>query len=206
MHSTVRQRDLQAEVTRERILEVAAEEMYRVGYQAASIGEILKKLGMSKGGFYHHFPTKQALGYAVLDELFAKLVAKYWDEPLAADQPLVAVIELLKWSGTVLAGENLQYGCPINNLAQEMSPLDEGFRQRVEAVYRDWHNRLTQALERAQHGGQMRADADAACVAAFVIATKQGATGLAKNAQNNQVYVEAISCLIDYLEQLVLAP
>ncbi|MEO0971905.1 MAG: TetR/AcrR family transcriptional regulator, partial [Pseudomonadota bacterium] len=57
----------QAEQTRDRILTSAAEEIYRVGFQAASTANILKQLGISKGALYHHFASKQALGYAVLD-------------------------------------------------------------------------------------------------------------------------------------------
>ena len=60
-------RELQAELTRSNILEIAAQEILRNGFQSSSIGEIIKKANVSKGCFYHHFSTKKELGYAVLD-------------------------------------------------------------------------------------------------------------------------------------------
>ena len=194
--------ETRAEITRERILEAAAEEMHRDGYQAASVGHIIKKLGISKGCFYHHFPTKSDLGYAVIDELYAPGQKAFWDNALSADDPLAAVIERLRCMAAELQGEKLTCGCPVNNLAQEMSPLDEGFRTRLEAIYRRWRQRMTEGLLRAQREGAMTADADAEEVASFVMATIQGATGMAKNAQDNQVFAKSVGGLIRYLESL----
>lgn len=195
-------RDMRAEVTRERILEVAAAEMLQHGYQGASTSEILKKLGISKGALYHHFPSKKALGYAVLEECFAGHHAAMWDKALSADNPLAGVIDMLREIGQIVDVEQLAYGCPINNLAQEMSPHDEGFRRRVEQVYHRWERRLTEAFLRAQRDGHMRDDADPAEMAFFVIATTQGAIGLAKNAQKPEVLRRSVRGLIRYLEEL----
>lgn len=194
--------DNRAEITRERILETAADEMYRSGYQAASIGQMLKQLGISKGCFYHHFQTKAELGYAVIDELYGPGQKAFWDDALAGDDPLSALIELLRCMAGDLKGEKLVCGCPINNLAQEMSPLDEGFRTRLERIYRRWHQRLTEAFLRAQRDGRMADDVDVAEVASFVMATTQGATGMAKNAQDNQVFTQSVRGLVRYLEGL----
>ncbi len=198
-------RDMRAEVTRERILDVAAEEMLRHGFQGASTSEILKKLGISKGALYHHFSSKKKLGYAVLEECFARHHAGMWDRALAADNPLQGVINMLRGITQMVDAAQLEYGCPINNLAQEMSPLDEGFRRRVEKVYAAWERRLTEAFLRAQQDGHMRQDADASEVAAFVIATTQGAIGLAKNAQDAEVFRRSVRGLIRHLGELAVA-
>lgn len=86
--------------------------------------------------------------------------------------------------GAHRAGERLTCGCPINNLAQKMSPLNEGFRQRIEQICAGWHRRLHNALAGAQQRGEMRADIDASEVAYFIIAALQGAIGLAQNSQD----------------------
>lgn len=54
--------------TRERILRAAAEQFTRLGYEATSVDEICFAAGVSKGAFYHHFPSKQALFLALLQE------------------------------------------------------------------------------------------------------------------------------------------
>lgn len=198
----VNQREAQADITREKILETAAAEIYRVGYQAASLGDILKTLGMSKGGLYHHFPNKQALGYAVVDELIARQVSDIWDNALEQEHPLDGVIQLLQCMTDHFDETHMQCGCPINNLAQEMSPIDEGFRQRVVAIYARWQRRLTEALLRAQNQGDIKSDVNPKQVAAFIIATTQGSMGIAKNAQCKEVYRECIAGLVQYLEGL----
>ncbi len=194
--------ETRADRTRDRILEAAADEMHRAGYQAASIGRIISRLRISKGCFYHHFPTKSDLGYAVLDELYAPGQKAFWNEALSGDNPLAALIDLLRCMAGELQGDRLRCGCPVNNLAQEMSPLDEGFRTRLESIYRHWRQRMTEGLLRAQRDGLMSADVDAGEVACFAIATIQGATGLAKNAQDNQVFSQSVQGLVRYLESL----
>ena len=72
LHHQASQQRSRAEETRGRILEAAGEEMRRVGFRAMGLNDILKKLHMSKGALYHHFQNKLELGYAVLDELYAK--------------------------------------------------------------------------------------------------------------------------------------
>lgn len=57
-----------AEETRARILEAAAECFAQRGYEAASVGDICERAGVSKGAFYHHFPSKQDLFMALLNE------------------------------------------------------------------------------------------------------------------------------------------
>ena len=57
------------EQTRQALLEAAFEEIYRVGFQAASLDRILDRAGVTKGALYHHFKNKLELGYAVLEEV-----------------------------------------------------------------------------------------------------------------------------------------
>jgi len=67
------------EETRLRLLEVAQERFTQHGYDATGVAEICRHAGVSKGAFYHHFPSKQALFLALLDRWLDKL-----DERLAA--------------------------------------------------------------------------------------------------------------------------
>ncbi|MEO0974095.1 MAG: TetR/AcrR family transcriptional regulator [Pseudomonadota bacterium] len=193
-------RDSQSEQTRERILEVAADEIYRSGFQAASTAAMLKRLGISKGALYHHFENKQALGYAVLDEYLASRCAGMWDGAIHADDPLATIITQLRRMGSELTPESLSFGCPINNLAQEMSPLDEGFRERVGRIYGHWTRSLEAALSRAQSLGLMRESADPSALAALIVATTQGAMGLAKNALEPGVFLKATEAMLAFLQ------
>ncbi|MGR8949857.1 MAG: TetR/AcrR family transcriptional regulator [Gammaproteobacteria bacterium] len=195
-------RELKAEITREKILEAAAEEIYRVGFRAASLSEILNKLGISKGAVYHHFPDKMSLGYAVLEECYGKTLEETWETALREDDPLTGIAKLLTKKVNMKCQDTLCCGCPINNLATEMSPVDEGFRERIEAVYKKWHKQIARAILDGQSKGLVRGDIEPSEVAYFVIASIQGAVGLAKNAQDYGLFKNAVQGLFGYLDGL----
>jgi hypothetical protein len=94
------------------------------------------------------------------------------------------------------------FGCPLNNLAQEMSALDEGFRTRLHAVFRSWWSAVGDCLRRGQASGSIRRDVNPPEVATFLIATVQGAAGLAKNARDPEPFRQACRHLLAYLEGL----
>jgi TetR/AcrR family fatty acid metabolism transcriptional regulator len=65
-----------AEVTRERILDAAAEVLARRGYDAANVDEIARKSGASKGAIYFHFPSKEEMALHLVQKLSEKLIDK----------------------------------------------------------------------------------------------------------------------------------
>jgi len=189
--------------TRQRILEAAFMEIYRNGFQGMRLDEVLAATSLTKGALYHHFPNKQALGYAVVDEVIQQTMQAMWIQPLrGAKDPLGALIDVIKQLPDNKPPEIIQYGCPLNNLAQEMSPLDEGFRQRLDHVFGEWHGATREALEQAQLQGQIRADCDCDEIATFVMAALEGCIGLAKSAQSKDRLTTCNRGLIQFLLSL----
>src|SRR5262249_24063527 len=72
-----------AETTRQLILRTAFEEFYRYGFQAGSLNRIIDQTGLTKGALFHHFASKQELGYAVVDEIIWPRFQATWVGPLA---------------------------------------------------------------------------------------------------------------------------
>ena len=130
-------------------------------------------------------------------------IGNMWLKPLEdAEDPLATIIDTIRHMDTLAGEQIITLGCPLNNLAQEMSPLDEGFRQRIDRVYRDWRTGLAQALEWAREHGQLRADVDCAQVATFIVAALTGCIGIAKNSQSREPLDHCGAGLISYLESL----
>lgn len=189
--------------TRRRLLAAAFDEIHRVGFQAASLHRILRRTGVTKGALYHHFPSKLALGYAVVDELLAAHLERTWLQPLAAaHDPVTAMESLLRDRASRMDDADVVLGCPLNNLAQEMAPLDEGFRVRIEALLDAWRRAIADALGRGQAAGFVRADADPAQAATVILAALEGCVGLAKAAQSAAVLESCGAGLITYLRGL----
>jgi len=189
--------------TRRAILDAAFRQIYRHGYQGTRLDDVLAATGLTKGALYHHFPNKQALGYAVVDEVIRDTVHAVWLRPLAeADDPLDQIIRSIRGMAAALGGDIVTFGCPLNNLAQEMSPLNEGFRARLDRIYQEWHHGIRDALQRAQRAGHARGDVDCGNIATFVLAAVAGCIGVAKNAQSLEQLQVCGAGLIDYLETL----
>jgi AcrR family transcriptional regulator len=191
------------DVTRQRILEAAFMEIYRNGFQGMRLDEVLTATGLTKGALYHHFPNKRALGYAVVDEVILPTIETMWLQPLKnALDPLQGLVTVIEQLPDVKPPEMIQYGCPVNNLAQEMSPLDEGFRKRLDYIFRVWHDVTEEALERARQQGRIREDVNCDETATFVLAALEGCIGIAKNAQSAERLRICNRGLVGYLHSL----
>lgn len=191
------------ETTRQRLLDAAHREIYEHGFQAASLDRILASTGLSKGALYHHFGTKQALGIAVVTEVIGARLRQEWIEPvLHATHPLQTLIELVEQKQQRTTELSIRLGCDLNNLMQEMSPLDETFRQSLADVIGEWRTALENALLRSQTIGELRAEVDCARTALFVIAAVEGCVGTSKNQRSVDGHRDCLEGVKDYLRSL----
>jgi AcrR family transcriptional regulator len=164
-------------------LQAAFQEIYRSGYRSADLDAILAAAGVTKGALYYHFDNKEALGYAVVDEIIASNLRQKWVQPLRnAKDPLDVLVRIIQSES--LRREDVQRGCPLLNLSQEMSGLDEGFRRRTARVYGEWHDAMTEALREGQKRGVVRSDINANETATFLMAAWEGYVVLGKNSQD----------------------
>lgn len=201
MNALSRKRD--PEGTREKLLASAFQEFYCHGFQAASLDSIVEAAGVTKGALYHHFPNKNALGYAVVDEVIRGWIREIWVQPLEqAGDPIDHLTAAIGCACALVTEERAELGCPLNNLAQEMSSVDEGFRTRINAVMQLWRDGIASALRRGQTEGTVRQDIDAASCAAFMVASAEGTAGLAKASQDRELYESNLSVLAQFLETL----
>jgi TetR/AcrR family transcriptional repressor of nem operon len=189
------------ERTRERLVQAASREIYRSGFQSASLDTILASAGVTKGALYYHFRGKEALGYAVVEEIIAPDVHGTWVQPLQTDgDPIDALIGIVQ--DLSVRPEDVCGGCQLNNLAQEMSPLDAGFRKRLEIIFDDWREGIAAVLREGQTRGIVRRDVEPTNAAGFLIAMVEGYGSLAKNAQDPKMIKAGIRNIVDWLKSL----
>lgn len=187
--------------TRERLLQAAFREVYRSGFQSAGLDAILAAAGVTKGALYHHFGSKEALGHAIIEEIIGPDNRNEWLRPLQnSKDPIDDLIRIVR--GLSIRPEVVRGGCPLINLAQEMSPLDAGFRRRLQAVFDAWQKGIASVLREGQIHGKVRRDVDPAEAAGFLIAMVTGYGSLAKNAQNAKVMKTGIETAVGWLRSL----
>jgi AcrR family transcriptional regulator len=198
-HRAARPRD--PERTRDRLLQAAAREIYRSGFQSASLDGILASAGVTKGALYHHFKNKEALGYAVVEEIISPGVRGTWVQPFQnVKDPIDALIRAVR--GIRVQPKDVCGGCELNNLAQEMSPLDAGFRKRLETIFDAWREAVASVLREGQTHGSVRRDVEPHDAAGLLIAMVEGYGSLAKNAQDPKVMKAGITNIVTWLRSL----
>jgi len=193
----------QHSATRQIILQAAFDEIHARGFQGTSLSKILSSTQVTKGALYHYFPNKLALGYAVVEELIAADIYDQWVAPLIKmEDPILAMKQIIMHAGQEITNEDILYGCPLNNLAQEMTPVDEGFRFRIEGVYKLWQQGIEDAFKSGQKKGFVKNNVNVKYISTMIIATLEGCIGLAKNAQSKKVLYQCGQSLMDYLDSL----
>ena len=184
---------------RRRLLDVAAEAFQSGGYQSTGMGDILQAAGVTGGAMYHHFPSKKALGLAVIRERVALEIECTWVAPMAAARSTVAGIKSI-FKG-IIAGLDERaavIGCPLSNLTLELALADPEFRLASQEIFRSWRNAIAQKI-RADHAAGVAKHLDPDAFAIMAVATFSGAMAMAKAEQNT---VPLKACLQQLLKAM----
>src|SRR5438105_7568390 len=107
------------EVTHERIVEAAARAIRRSGYDGTSVSDIMKEAGLTHGGFYAHFDSREAMLAEAADRAGAEAVAAS-ARIAASAPPQRALSELVRAYLTKAHVQNVETGCPVAALGSEM--------------------------------------------------------------------------------------
>lgn len=192
-----------ADQTRSTILQAAFCEIHRQGFQAASIANILQDTKLTKGALYHHFPTKQALGLAVIDEVIGVRLGRLLFEPVKqSSKPVETLQYLITHIAQQVPADFVMLGCPLNNLMQEMSAIDPAFKSHLNDILLQWQNTVEWALQEGRTQGDVRSDVDCKAAALFIVSAWEGCIGVAKNMQSNDVFSSCMQQLNNYVAGL----
>ncbi len=157
-----------AKDTRLSVIEGAARVFAEIGYGNASLTDITKRAGVTKGALYFHFTSKRELALAVIEEQHAMVLAA-GSAIVASDDPaLDRLIGLCRMFGQQLLDEPVVQGGI--RLTFEASAFDAD----VSGPYQDWINTAEHLLREAATDGFVRADLDAAAFARHLVASFTG--------------------------------
>jgi AcrR family transcriptional regulator len=189
-----------AELTRQKILDIAADEIHKTGFNNTSLSVILKRGEISKGALYHHFSNKLELGYAVFEEVYTPAFLSKWRPALMTDDPIDGLSCFFQSMICDMSSSDVVCGCPMNNLCQEMSNIDEGFRIRILSMQKQLNHLIANALKNSPQ--PLRDDIDHSQVAYFVVASLNGSLSLSKSTLDKELFEKIINELCLYLQSL----
>jgi AcrR family transcriptional regulator len=162
---------------RARILDSAFQLFQSQGFNATSVHEITAAARVTGGALHHHFPTKQALGEAVIGESVAAAVEDAWLEPVrSAADARKAILGVFEALARELDLQGSVRGCPVNNLTLELAHANPAFRDQLKRQFDRWRRTIADKL-----GG-----ADAEARATMVVAAYSGAMAIAKVEQRGE--------------------
>ena len=191
--------------TRNEILNVAFVEIFRRGFQGVSVDEIVDKTSLTKGAFYHQFPTKLDLGYALVDEVISPMIIDRWIKPLDSyKNPLEGMLKQMDLLIGKADPKNLKLGCPLNNLVQEMAPVDKEFKRRLQKALNLWIAETEKHLSRAKKQGYLRSEANTKEIAHFIVMAHEGFYGIIKGLDDPKAFTALFHSLNKYFKTITV--
>jgi AcrR family transcriptional regulator len=150
---------VQSEQTRERIIKEATRLFARKGYFATSIADIATAVELTKGALYHHFESKEALFFAVLENIKTTWESTVARRVVQAPDAVAALAALIE-GHSHLFEENEFFCLALNSMMMEMEGVQPEFHSALQAIYVEFVAFLTDVLKKGQEARQIRADID----------------------------------------------
>lgn len=161
------------ELTRQRIVELAAPLFNKRGFEGCSMQDILDATGLKKGGIYRHFSSKEDLAAEAfrysLSQAF-NLRLPDLDSQLSAVDRLRTLIRLFVEVPSPVPG-----GCPILNTAIEADDGNLVLRDLAREGLKGWRTKISQIVRAGMTRREIREDLEPRAVANTIIATLEGA-------------------------------
>lgn len=188
---------------RTRLLEAAKDVIRAQGFAATTVDDLCKAAGVTKGAFFHHFESKEALGIAA---------AEFWAETTSAffecapyhrhHDPRERVLAYVDFRKSIIAGDLPEWTCLVGTMIQEVYERHPAIRDACAASIFGHAATLEPDIRAAMEAAEISADWTAESLARHTQAVLQGAFILAKAAGDRTVALESVDHLRRYIELL----
>lgn len=189
--------------SKRKLLEAALHTIRTKGYTATRIDDICEEAGLTKGSFFHHFKSKEALAVAA---------ANYWAATTGAlfanaayhlnDDPLDRVLGYLDFRASMLTGGVPEFTCLVGTMVQEAFETEPAIREACDRCICGHADTLARDIADAMAVHGIEADWTAESLALHTQAVLQGAFVLAKARGGPAVAADSIAHLRRYIALL----
>ena len=144
---------VKGQATKNRLMDIAERLILNNGFTAMSIDEVIKEAGITKGGFFYHYDSKNDLAYSLLQRyreveafFFSSLFKR--SEELTSD-PLQQMLVFMKLFAEMMADmDELHPGCLVASITYENQQVNEEVKNITADIVLDWRNLFREKIEK----------------------------------------------------------
>jgi TetR/AcrR family transcriptional repressor of nem operon len=189
------------------LLDAARDAIRAKGYSATTVDDICAAAGVTKGGFFHHFASKEQLGIAAIEQFGLMASTIFGSAPYSSKpDPRDRVLGYVDFRASMLQGDIAQYTCLMGTTVQEVYATHPDIRAACDQGMSEHVAELTRDIEAAKQKYAPDATWSAQSVGYYMQSVLQGAFIFAKAKQNPEVATECLGHLRRYLETLLGQP
>jgi TetR/AcrR family transcriptional repressor of nem operon len=187
---------------REKLLGVGTDLMRRSGYAATTVDEICTSAGVTKGAFFHHFASKEALAEACLEKWTEQMATMHRTAAYQSiADPGEKVLAAIEFMIDAFAGEDVQKSCLAGTTVQEISETNQVLREAAHRCLHRGEAYFKTLLEAAS--SSRRVQLDTTSLAELWMGTIQGSLLLAKASRDPTVIQRNLTHLKHYIAGLL---
>src|SRR5215469_3301167 len=190
------------QATRDRIVEAAADLMFRQGVAGTTTEQVQAAARVSASQIFHYFSDKRALVRAV--------IAYQTEAVLTTQQPLLGRLDSMEalraWADQFVSiEEQLKYegGCPIGSLGSELAETDAAARQDVERGFARWEEAIREGLRAMYARGDLRRSADPDALALALLTALEGGLLMTQIRRDPAPLRTVLDVLLAHIESLM---
>lgn len=184
----------------------ARDRFLECGYAATTVDHICKAAGVTKGAFFHHFDTKEAMAREVLDRFIEGLFAPmgFARDPRLEGDPLKRIRTMFDQLASAYGGASSGTGCLIGLFVMELGALNTDFRAVCAAAFEKLRDALERELSAATRYHSSQA-ADLGVLADGAVSAIQGAVIVARARKDTTHLRSALAGYAQLLETTILS-
>jgi TetR/AcrR family transcriptional regulator, transcriptional repressor for nem operon len=186
-----------------KLLDAAVDVIRTKGYSATTVDDICHSAGVTKGGFFHHFESKEELGVSAAQHFSSKAVGLFSTAPYRElRDPVDRLLGYVEFRKALLQGGLPQFTCLLGTLVQEAYQTHPPIREACESCLSEHAAMLESDIAEALHAQGREVQWSADSLAQYMQAVIQGALILAKANNGPAVAAACLDHLRRYLQML----
>jgi TetR/AcrR family transcriptional repressor of nem operon len=189
--------------SRVRLLEAARSLIRQRGFSAATVDDLCRAAGVTKGAFFHHFDSKESLGVAAA-EFWADTTAAFFESAPYHKHcdPLERLLAYIEFRKSIIDGDLAEFTCLVGTMTQEVYGTSTRIRDACAASIFGHARTLEPDIEAAIKKYGTTQPITAAGLARHTQAVLQGAFVLAKASGSAETAIESVEHLKNYIRLL----